>query len=73
MKTKSLGIDIIFPWEVGLVLVIIGVIVVIIGVKQSKKDIDHFDNFPLFKPTTKLLFGGVFIIFGLIQLLQLLN
>ena len=73
MKTKSLGIDIIFPWEVGLALVIIGVLIVIIGVRQSKKEIDHFDNFPLFKPTTKLLFGCVLIIFGLIQLLQLLN
>ena len=73
MRTKSLGIDIIFPWEVGLVLVIVGLIIVIIGVKQSKKEINDFDNIPLFKPTTKLLFGGVFIIFGLIQLLQLLN
>jgi hypothetical protein len=73
MKTKSFGIDIIFPWEVGLALVIIGVIIVIIGVRQGKKEIDHLDHFPFFKPTTKILFGGVFIIFGLIQLLQLLN
>ena len=73
MRTKSLGIDIIFPWEVGLVLIVIGVIVIIIGMKQSKKEIDDFDNIPLSKPTTKLLLGGVFIIFGLIQLLQLLN
>jgi len=73
MKTKSFGIDIIFPWEVGLALVIIGVLIAIIGVRQSKKEIDHFDNFPLSKPATKLLFGCVLIIFGLIQLLQLLN
>jgi hypothetical protein len=32
---KSLNIDIIFPWEVGLVLVITGLIFIIIGVKQS--------------------------------------
>lgn len=70
---KSVGIDIIFPWEIGLVLVIVGLIIVIIGVKQSKKEIDHFENFPLFKPTTKILFGGVLIIFGLIQLLPLLK
>tara|TARA_A200000113_G_C8765179_1_gene322422 strand:+ start:302 stop:517 length:216 start_codon:yes stop_codon:yes gene_type:complete len=70
---KSVGIDIIFPWELGLVLVIVGLIIVIIGVKQSKKEIDHFENFPLFKPTTKILFGGVLIIFGLIQLLPLLK
>ena len=73
MRTKSLGIDIIFPWEVGLLLIVIGVIVIIIGVKQSKKEINDFDNIPLFKPTTKILFGGVLVVFGLIQLMQLLN
>jgi len=71
MKTKSLGIDIIFPWEVGLVLFISGLIIIILGVRQSKKPIDDFDKIPLFKPTTKLLFGSVMVIFGLIQLLQL--
>jgi len=73
MKTKSFGIDIIFPWEVGLALAIIGFIIIIIGIKQGKKEINDFDNLPFFKPTTKIFFGGVFIIFGLIQLLQLLN
>ena len=70
---KSVGVDIIFPWEIGLVLVIVGLIIVMIGLKQSKKEIDNFDNFPLFKPTTKILFGGVLIIIGLIQLLPLLK
>ena len=70
---KNIGIDIIFPWEVGLVLAVIGVIIIIIGVKQSKKEIDDFDKIPLVKPTTKILFGAVLVIFGLIQLIQLLN
>jgi len=70
---KNIGIDIVFPWEVGLGLAVIGVIIIIIGAKQSKKVIDDFDKIPLFKPTTKLLFGAVLVIFGLIQLLQLLN
>ena len=70
---KSFGVDIIFPWEIGLILVIAGLIIVIIGVNQSKKEIDNFDNIPLFKSTTKILFGGVLIIFGFIQLLQLLS
>ena len=70
---KNIGIDIIFPWEVGLGLAVIGVIIIIIGIKQSKNQIDDFDKIPLFKPTTKLLFGAVLVIFGLIQLLQLLN
>ena len=73
MKTKSLGMDIIFPWEVGLILIVIGLIVMIIGIKQSKKEIHDFDNIPLFKPTTKILFGGVLVVFGSIQLMQLLN
>ena len=70
---KSVGVDIIFPWEIGLVLVIVGLIIVMIGLKQSKREIDNIDNFPLFKPTTKILFGGVLIIIGLIQLLPLLK
>ena len=70
---KNIGIDIIFPWEVGLGLAAVGVTIIIIGVKQSRKEIDDFDKIPLFKPTTKLLFGTVLVIFGLIQLLQLLN
>ena len=70
---KNIGIDIIFPWEVGLVLAVIGVIIIIIGVKQSKKEIDDFDKIILVKPTTKILFGAVLVIFGLIQLIQLLN
>ena len=73
MATKSFGIDIIFPWEVGLALVIIGFIIIVIGSKQSKKKIEDFDHFPFFKPTTKILFGGVFVILGLIQMLPLIN
>ena len=68
---KNIGIDIIFPWEIGLALFVIGLLLVILGVRQSKKPIDDFDKIPLFKPTTKILFGSVMVIFGLIQLLQL--
>ena len=73
MRTKSLGIDIIFPWEIGLLLIVIGIIVIIVGLKQSKQGIDDFDKIPFFKPTTKILFGGVLVVFGSIQLMQLLN
>ena len=71
---KSLNIDAILPWEIGLVIVILGVILIIIGTKQSKKKpFDDLRNFPLTKPTFKIFFGSVFIIFGLIQLLPLLK
>ena len=70
---KSLNIDIIFPWEIGLLLVIIGIILIITGVRQSKKVIDDFDNLPLTKPTTKILFGSFLCVFGSIQMLALIN
>ena len=70
---KSLNIDVILPWEVGLVLVIIGTISIVIGVKQSKKEIDDLNKIPLTKPTTKILLGSFLSIFGLIQMLPLLG
>ena len=70
---KSLNIDVIFPWEVGLVLVIMGLIFIIIGVRQSKKEIDDFDKIPFTKPTAKILLGSFLCIFGLIQMLPLLG
>ena len=70
---KSLNIDIIFPWEVGLIIVICGLILIILGVKQSKLEIDDFDKIYFVKPTTKILFGFVGCVFGSIQLLPLLK
>lgn len=70
---KNIGIDIILPWEAGLGLAIVGLTIIILGVKQSQKEIDDFDNIPIFKPTTKILFGTILVIFGLVQLLPLLS
>jgi len=70
---KSFNIDIIFPWEVGLVIVTIGLILIILGVRQSKKEIDDFDKIPLTKPTTKILTGSFLCLFGAIQMLHLLG
>ena len=69
---KSLNIDIMFPWEFGLVFVVVGLILIILGTKQSKKEFD-IDELPITKPTTKILFGSFLVIFGLIQLLPLLK
>jgi len=69
---KSLNIDIMFPWEFGVVFVVVGLILIILGTKQSKKEFD-IDKLPITKPTTKILFGSFLIIFGLIQLLPLLK
>ena len=73
MMSKSLNIDVIFSWEIGLIIVVIGIISILLGIRQSKKKMDDFDNIPLIKSTTKIFFGAVFIIFGLIQLLPLIK
>ena len=70
---KSLKIDIIFPWEIGLIIVFFSLMLIFIGVRQGRNKNDDFDNIPLIKPTTKILFGTAFLIFGLIQLLPLLK
>ena len=69
---KSLNLDIIFPWEFGAIFVLLGLILIIIGTKQSKKEFD-IDKIPLTRATTKILFGSFLSIFGLIQLLPLLK
>ena len=70
---KSLNIDIILAWEVGLIIVILGLALIFIGLKQDKKNPFYdLDKIPLIKPTTKILFGSFFCIFGFIQLLPLL-
>ena len=70
---KSFNIDIIFPWEVGLGLVVFGLFLIMFGIKQSKRRKDDFINIPLIKPTTRIFLGGVFLIFGGIQMLSLLK
>ena len=70
---KSLNIDIIFPWEVGLFFIIIGLLLIIFGVRQSKLVVEDFDKIPLVKPTTKIFFGSIALIFGSVQMLSILN
>jgi len=70
---KSLNIDVILPWEIGLIIVFFSLMLIFIGVRQGRNKNDDFDNIPLIKPTTKIFFGSVFLLFGLIQLLPLLK
>lgn len=69
---KSLNIDVIIPWEIGLIIIVLGLIILFVGSHQSKKEID-INNLPLTKPTTKILFGFFLIVFGSIQLFPLLK
>ena len=70
---KSFNIDVILPWVIGLIIVFFSLMLIFIGVRQGRNKNDDFDNIPLIKPTTKILFGTAFLIFGLIQLLPLLK
>tara|TARA_B100000767_G_scaffold201985_1_gene188869 strand:+ start:236 stop:538 length:303 start_codon:yes stop_codon:yes gene_type:complete len=70
---KGLNIDIMFSWEYGFAICILSLLLIALGVWQGKKKIDDITYSPIIKPTTKLLFGGFFMIFGLIQLLPLLK
>ena len=73
MKTKSLGIDIMFSWEIGLVILILGILLVYMGYKQGKKKDIDIDKLPLSRSTTKLVSGAFLIVFGTIQLFPLLG
>ena len=70
---KSLKIDIVMSWEYGLIIFLIGLTLIIYGVKQGKNKDHDFTKIPLIKPTTKIIFGTFLIIFGSIQLLPLLK
>ena len=61
------------PWEYGLIIFLIGLTLIIYGVKQGKNKDDDFTKIPFIKPTTKIIFGTFLIIFGSIQLLPLLK
>lgn len=72
MAPKGLKIPAILPWEFGLVMIIIGVLLIYFGNRQSKQiDID-LNKLPFLKPTTKIIFGSCFVLIGAIQLLPLL-
>ena len=68
MKTKSLNIDAIVSPEVGLVILAVGLALVIIGNKQSKKEYG-FDDAPTIKPALKEILGVFLLILGFIQIL----
>lgn len=70
---KGLRVNAIMPWEVGLLLILVGMILIFLGIRQGrKKDID-LNNLPLTKPTTKIIFGSSFILIGMIQLFPLMT
>ena len=70
---KGLRVNAIMPWEVGLLLILVGIVLIFLGIRQGrKKDID-LNNLPFTKPTTKIIFGSSFILIGMIQLFPLIT
>ena len=65
---KSLNIDAFLPWEIGISILIIGIILIYIGNRQSKKKDIDLNKIPFVKPTTKIIFGSGFVLIGFIQL-----
>jgi len=70
---KGLKVDAIVPWEVGIIIVLIGIVLMFMGNSQSKKKDLDIDKIPVTKPTTKILFGSALILIGIIQLFPLLK
>ena len=71
MKTKSLNLDALVSPEIGIFVMMFGLILVVYGYKQTKKDFD-IENLPIVKPTTKIIFGSFFMLFGFVQVLPML-
>ena len=69
---KSLSINAFLPWEIGAILILLGVLFIILGVRQSKKEFD-IEKISFTKPTTKIIFGATFLLIGGIQLLPLMK
>lgn len=70
---KSLKVDAIMPWEVGFLLILIGVILIFLGIRQGKKKDIDLNNLPFTKPTTKIIFGFALILIGFVQLLPVIS
>ena len=70
---KGLKVNAIMPWELGLLLTLIGLILIFLGIRQGKKKDIDLNNLPFTKPTTKIIFGFSFVLIGFIQLLPVMK
>ena len=70
---KGLEIGIFVPWEIGIIIIFIGIFLIYIGNKQSKKTDIDLDKLPFIKPTTKIVFGGAMMLIGFVQLFPMLK
>lgn len=65
---KSLNIDAFLPWEIGILILLTGIILIFIGNRQSKKKDIDLNKIPFVKPTTKIILGSGLVLIAIIQL-----
>ena len=65
---KSLNIDAFLPLEIGILILLTGIILIFIGNRQSKKKDIDLNKIPFIKPTTKIILGSSLVLIGFIQL-----
>ena len=70
---KGIEIGIFVSWEIGIIIILLGICLIYIGNKQSKKKDIDLNKLPFIKPTTKIVFGGAMMLIGFIQLFPLLK
>ena len=70
---KGLKVNAIMPWELGLLLIIVGIVLIIFGIRQGKKKDIDLNNLPFTKSTTKIIFGFSLILIGFVQLLPIIR
>ena len=66
---KGFKLDAVMPWEVGVLLMLTGIIVIFLGIRQAKKKDIDLNNLSFTNPTTKIIFGSALILIGFVQLL----
>ena len=70
---KGLEIGIFVPWEIGIIIILLGAFLIYIGNRQSKKTDIDLNKLPFIKPTPNIVFGGAMVLIGFIQLFPLLK
>ena len=69
---KSLNIHAFLPWEIGILILLPGIILIIIGNRQSKKKDIDLNKIPFVKPTTKIILGSGLVLIAIIQLFPII-
>ena len=65
---KSLNIHAFLPLEIGILILLTGIILIFIGNRQSKKKDIDLNKIPFVKPTTKIILGSGLVLIAIIQL-----